>query len=71
MSWPSDHIDRLTHGGSFENAGITMNVGKATTRETFTANQLEDMGPPGVNDNGTRFSLKTYRIAVAFFISLC
>ena len=35
MSWPSDHY-RLAHGGSFDNAGIAMNVGKATARETFT-----------------------------------
>ena len=27
---------RLAYGGSFENAGIAMNVGKATAREAFT-----------------------------------
>ena len=27
---------RLAHGGSFDNAGIAMNVGKATAREAFT-----------------------------------
>ena len=29
-------LHRLAHGGSFENAGIAMNVGKATAREAFT-----------------------------------
>ena len=56
---------RLAHGGSFENAGIAMNVGKATAREAFTdvVNALYDFRNDFIkfpaNEVETRASIET------------
>ncbi|XP_020621230.1 protein ANTAGONIST OF LIKE HETEROCHROMATIN PROTEIN 1-like [Orbicella faveolata] len=57
---------RLAHGGSFENAGIAMNVGKATAREAFTdvVNALYDFRNDFIkfpaNKVETRASIETF-----------
>jgi len=57
---------RLAHGGSFNNAGIAMNVGKATARETFTdvVNALyyfrNDFIKFPTNEAETRASIATF-----------
>lgn len=57
---------RLAHGGSFENAGIAMNVGKATPREAFTdvVNALYDFRNDFIkfpaNKVETRASIETF-----------
>ena len=57
---------RLAYGGSFENAGIAMNVGKATAREAFTdvVNALYDFRNDFIkfpaNEVETRASIETF-----------
>ena len=57
---------RLAHGGSFSNAGIAMNVGKATVREAFTdvVNALYDFRNDFIkfpaNEVETRASIETF-----------
>ena len=57
---------RLAHGGSFDNAGIAMNVGKATAHEAFTdvVNALNDFRNDFIkfptNEAETRSSIATF-----------